>query len=78
MKSSRTITLFTESRDISQRPTSFVVSVLFHCMALGLLSFGVMYTPHLDTRAIAKRYTVRSHRPGYARSSKCGARRAAT
>lgn len=60
METSRTITLFTESRDINQRPTSLVVSILFHCLALGLLSFGVMYTPHLDTRAIANRYTVRS------------------
>jgi hypothetical protein len=60
MKSSRTITLFSQSRDIDQRSTSFAVSVLFHGMALGLLSFGVMYTPHLDTRAIAAHYTVRN------------------
>lgn len=60
MKSSRTITLFSESRDIDQRSTSFVVSVLFHCFALSLLSFGVMYSPRLDTRAIAERYTVRN------------------
>ena len=60
MKSSRTITLFSESRDIGPRSTSFAVSVLFHCMAAGLLSFGVMYTPRLDTRAIAERYTVRN------------------
>ena len=60
MTSSRTIALFTESRDISQRSTSFAVSVLFHCMAVGLFSFGVMYSPHLDRRAIAERYTVRN------------------
>ena len=60
MKSSRTITLFSESRDIGPRSSSFAVSVLFHCMAAGLLSFGVMYTPRLDTRAIAQRYTVRN------------------
>jgi hypothetical protein len=59
MESSRTITLFAENRDINQRSTSFVVSVLFHCTALLLLSFGVMYTPRLDTKAIARRYTVR-------------------
>ncbi|MGC1462040.1 MAG: hypothetical protein WA802_07560 [Terracidiphilus sp.] len=60
MKSSRTITLFSESRDIGQRSTSFVASVLFHCVALGLLSFGVMYTPRLNTKAIAERYSVRN------------------
>jgi hypothetical protein len=60
MESSRTITLFTENRDINQRSTSFVVSVLFHCMALLLFSFGLMYTPRLDTRAIARRYMVRN------------------
>ncbi len=60
MKSSRTITLFSESRDIGPRSTSFAVSVLFHCLAAGLFSFGVMYSPRLDTRAIAERYTVRN------------------
>jgi hypothetical protein len=60
MKSSPTITLFSQSRDIDRRSTSFAISVLFHSMALGLLSFGVMYTPRLDTRAIAARYTIRN------------------
>jgi hypothetical protein len=60
MRSSPTITLFAESRDIGQSPTSLAASVLFHCLAIGLLSFGVMYTPHLDTKAIASRYTVRN------------------
>jgi len=60
MTSSRTITLFTESGDIGPRSTSFALSVLFHSIAAGLLSFGAMYTPHLDTRAIAGRYTVRN------------------
>jgi hypothetical protein len=60
MTGSRTITLFTESGDGGQRSPSVVLSVLFHCIAAGLFSFGAMYTPHLDTRADAKRYTVRS------------------
>ena len=33
---------------------------VFHCMALSLLTFGFMYAPHLDRRAIAERYTVRN------------------
>ena len=60
MRSSPTITLFTENRDVSQRSTSFVVSILFHCMGLLLFSFGVMYTPRLDPKAIARRYAVRN------------------
>ena len=60
MRSSRTVTLFTESPDFSQRPTSFLFSILFHCVAIALVSFAVMYSPRLDTRASAERFTVRS------------------
>lgn len=60
MTSSQTISLFNESRDNGQSPASLAASVLFHCLAIGLLSFGVMYSPHLDTKAIANRYTVRN------------------
>ena len=62
MKSSPTITLFTESRDDSQQPTSFVASlVLFHCMALGLLVFRRhVYAASRYPKAIAERYTVRN------------------
>lgn len=59
MSSCLTITLFSEQLDDRQQPTSFVVSILLHCVALGMLSFGIMYAPRLDTSAIAKRYTVR-------------------
>ncbi len=59
MRSSRTITLFTESRDISQAPTSFLVSILFHAVAAGLVFFGVVYSPKLNTRAAAEHFTVR-------------------
>lgn len=60
MRSSPTITLFTQSGYESQQPTSFVASLVLHCVALGLLSFGFIYTPRLDTRKIAERYTVRN------------------
>ena len=59
MGSSRTITLFSQGVDISQGPTSFAASFLFHCLAISLLSFGVIYTPRLDTRAAAERFNVR-------------------
>jgi hypothetical protein len=59
MKSSRTITLFTESRETSQGPVSLAASVVFHCLAVGVISFGIFYAPHLNTKAIAERYNVR-------------------
>ncbi|HXR40250.1 MAG TPA: hypothetical protein VN776_14215 [Terracidiphilus sp.] len=59
MSSSRTITLFTERPELSQRPSTFVVSVLAHGVALSLLSFGIIYTPETNNRIVAKRYTVR-------------------
>ena len=59
MSSSRTITLFTDNQDTGQRPTSFLVSFLFHCVAISLVFFGVMYTPRLDTRPIAERFDLR-------------------
>lgn len=59
MNSARTITLFTEGQDIGQKPTSILLSFVFHCLAIGLVFFGAMYAPRLDTRAIAHRYEVR-------------------
>ena len=59
MGSSRTITLFSQSVDVSQGPTSFAASFLFHLLAIGLLSFGIFYTPRLNTRAAAERFNVR-------------------
>ncbi len=59
MSSSRTITLFAESSDNGQKPTSFLASILFHCLAIGLVFFGVLYSPRLDRRAIAQRYNMR-------------------
>ena len=60
MKSSPTITLFTQSSYDSRQPTSLVASIVFHCLAVSLVSFGFIYTPRLDTRKIAERYTVRN------------------
>lgn len=59
MTSSQTITLFTQSRDTGPQSTSFVASFFFHCIGITLVSFGFIYTPHLDRRAIAEHYTVR-------------------
>ena len=59
MRSSRTITLFSERPELSQRPSSFVVSVLVHGAALGLLSLGIIYTPEVNDRLLTERYTLR-------------------
>jgi hypothetical protein len=59
MRSSRTITLFSDGQEIGQRSSSILFSILFHCLGVGLVFFGALYSPHLDTRVIAQRYTVR-------------------
>lgn len=59
MRSARTITLFAESSDLGQKPTSFIASILFHILTIGLVTFGVLYTPRLDRKAMAQRYAMR-------------------
>jgi hypothetical protein len=59
MRSSRTISLFSERPEPIQLPSSFVVSILAHCAALALLSFGIIYTPEFNDRIVTKRYSVR-------------------
>ena len=60
MSSSRTITLFSERPEVSQRPTSFLVSLAAHAAVVFLLSVGIIYNPDKNDRIVAKRYTVRS------------------
>jgi len=52
-------TLFAESIEMGQKPTSFLASAFFHCLIIGLVSFIVFYSPRLDRRAIANRYELR-------------------
>jgi hypothetical protein len=59
MSYSRTITLFSERPEQTQRPTSFLVSIVAHGAALSVLSFGIIYTPEMNDRIVAKQYTVR-------------------
>ena len=59
MRSSHHISLFSARPELTQRPTSFVVSVGAHAAALALLSFGIIYTPEIHDRIITKRYAVR-------------------
>jgi hypothetical protein len=59
MMSSRTITLFSERPELTQRPSTFVVSILAHAAAVSLLSFGIIYTPDINDRIVTQRYSVR-------------------
>jgi hypothetical protein len=59
MSSSRTISLFSERPELSQRPSTFVASVLAHGVAVAVLSFGVIYTPEISQPLVTKRYSVR-------------------
>ena len=59
MSSSRTITLFSERPEQSQRPTSFLASILAHGAAIALISLGIIYTPEINTRIVPRRFTIR-------------------
>jgi hypothetical protein len=58
MRSSRTISLFAEGSDLGQRPTSFLVSTTVHGLAIGIVWFGIAYTPRI-ARVEAHHYMVR-------------------
>jgi len=59
MSSSRTITLFSERPEVSQRPSSFLVSIVAHGMAIALVSLGLLYTPVINEHLEGKHYTIR-------------------
>ncbi len=59
MTSSRTATLFSERQEFSRREGSFVVSILMHGAALGLLSLGIIYQPEVVIRPIDKHDLLR-------------------
>jgi hypothetical protein len=59
MRSSPAISLFTQQPQSSQRASSFVISSLLHAVVLGVVSFGFLYAPRVNTQAAAERFTVR-------------------
>jgi hypothetical protein len=59
MSSSRTITLFSERADPSQRPSSFLLSIVAHAAAIAIVSFGIIYTPEFRQPIVTRRYAVR-------------------
>jgi hypothetical protein len=54
-----TITIFSDHTDLSQRSTSFAVSLLIHSFAFGVLFFGLIYTPRIVNGPESERYIVR-------------------
>ena len=59
MRSSRTITLFSERPEPAQRSSSFLVSVLAHAAAISVLSYGIIHAPVTKDPEPTRNYTVR-------------------
>ena len=59
MRSSRTISLFSERPEASQQSSSFLVSMLVHCAVIGLLYAGIRYGPKMNHRVVTERLALR-------------------
>ncbi len=59
MRSSRPISLFSERPQESQRPGAFLVSILVHCLVVGVVVYGFLFAPRINMTAAADRYLVR-------------------
>src|ERR1700691_1892111 len=59
MRSSRTISLFSNQPDMTRKSSSFVVSILVHGAGMSLLFLGIMYPPQLSNKILAERYELR-------------------
>jgi len=59
MRTSSTISLFSEQPELNQRPYSFVFSILAHCVAFGLIFLGIISAPKVKVQIAVQRYEVR-------------------
>ena len=59
MRSSRTITLFSDRPGPSQRPSSFLVSVLAHIGGITMLSLGILFSPEFREPLTPRHFTIR-------------------
>lgn len=59
MKSSGMILLFSEPKQLTQDPYSFLFSALGHCGVVGLISAGVIYAPRLNAPSLLPHYPMR-------------------
>jgi hypothetical protein len=55
----RPISLFAVQPQSTQRPYSFVVSVVVHVLVVGLIAYGFIFAPRINLRSAASRYTLR-------------------
>jgi hypothetical protein len=53
------ITLFSERPELSQRPYTFLVSILLHGLGAGLVSLGILTAPKVKTPSLTQKYDVR-------------------
>ena len=56
---SRITTLFSETPPSPRSPSSVAVSVLFHCIAIVWLYFGLRHAPRINDQSFVRRFTVR-------------------
>jgi hypothetical protein len=59
MRTSSTISLFSEQPELNQRPYSFVFSILAHGVAFGLIFIGIISAPKVRVQVAVQRYEVR-------------------
>jgi hypothetical protein len=59
MRSSQVISLFSERPEVSQRPSSFLASIVLHGAAIGFVFFGLAYLPEVRERRPNERYSIR-------------------
>jgi len=57
MRSSRTITLFSDRPEEVLSGSSFLVSILVHGTVIGVVALGILYGP--QSRVVTESYTVR-------------------
>jgi hypothetical protein len=60
MRSSQTITLFSERPEPGRKSSSFAVSIVVHAAAISLLLYGLMHAPPLKNHIFDERLTVRN------------------
>jgi len=59
MRSSQTLSLFSERPEQTQQPYSFLFSILVHGVVIGLLLLGLLNRPKIKPPRIAEHYVVR-------------------
>ena len=51
MRSAPTVTLFTQQTELSRGPAALAASALIHIVVIALVSFGVLYAPHVEVHS---------------------------